>query len=565
MPDTSVIIAGGGPVGLMLALELEHQGVDAILLERNETTTRHPKMDITNGRSMEIFRRLGLVEALRDVAVPQDHPVSVIWCSNLPGWELARFDYPSVQAARETLTRENTGAMAMEPSMRVSQVHLEPVLKERLETQGKHVELRFGWGLEGLSQDDEGVTAQVRCTATGERRNLRGLYLAGCDGAGSVARSSLGIPVNTITPQDFLATGDRNNFLDDAHGAPPADARRPPSMFMIHWESDDLALMERFGVAWHIQSPMGWTVISQNDKDTWTIHIPIAAVPDHQHRDAKEMLFEQLGCRFDCEIILANPWHPRLGLADSYGAGRVWLAGDAAHQFIPTGGYGMNSGIGDAMALAWVLNANLRGWGGARLFAAYEAERRHVAARNRIGSARHSAVRYLIAQRCPKNIHEDSAAGREARRRMGAYIAEAGNLENEAWGLEWGYRYDDSPVICHEGGAPPPYEWEAYVPSTWPGVRAPNLLLQDGAPIFDRFGRGFTLLKFAACDSRTLEEAAAAVGLPLAVVRIENDQAARLYQRPLVLVRPDQHVAWRGERAPDSGAAKDIIDCVRGA
>ena len=565
MTDTSVIIAGGGPVGLMLALELDYHGVDAILLERNESTTRHPKMDITNGRSMEIFRRLGLVGALRDVAVPEDHPVSVIWCNNLAGWELTRFDYPSVQEARARLIQENSGAMAIEPSMRVSQVLLEPVLKHRLETSSKHVELRFGWGLEGLTQDESGVTAEIRCTATGERRQLRGLYLVGCDGASSVTRQSLGIHVNTITQRDFLATNDRNNFLDTARGEPPPDAPKPRNMFMIHWESDDLNLMERFGTAWHIQSPMGWSIISQNDKDTWTIHIPLIRVEGYEQRDPKEILFEQLGCRFDCEILLANPWYPRLGLADHYGTGRVWLAGDAVHQVIPTGGYGMNSGIGDALALGWVLGANVHGWGSAKLFNAYETERRHVAARNRIGSARHAAMRLLIAQDCPEKIHEDSEDGRHARARMGEYIAETGNLENEAWGLEWGYRYDDSPIICHEDGEPPPYEWEAYVPCTWPGARAPNLFVKDGTAIFDLFGREFTLLQFVECDTETLERAAASVGLPLEVVRIDDTHAAKLYQRNLVLVRPDQHVAWRGDEAPDYQCARGIFDRVRGA
>ena len=565
MKDTSVIIAGGGPVGLALALELEHHGVDTILIERNETTTRHPKMDITNGRSMEIFRRLGLVESLRDVAVPEDHPVSVIWCNNLAGWELARFDYPSVAEARSRLRRQNSGKFPIEPSMRVSQVLLEPVLKRHLETHAKHVELRFGWRLDHLTQDESGVTAEISSTATGQRQTLRGRYLAGCDGANSVARNCLGIPINTITQHDYLASRNRHDFLDTARGHPPDDAPKPRSMFMIHWESDDLALLERFGTAWHIQSPMGWSVISQNDKDTWTIHIPLTRVADHAHRDPKEILFEQLGCRFDCKIILANPWHPRLGIADRYGQGRVWLAGDATHQVIPTGGYGMNSGIGDALALGWVLGARVQGWGGEQLFSAYQCERRHVALRNRIGSARHAAMRLLIAEHCPPAIHEDSDEGREARARMREYIVNTGNLENEAWGLEWGYRYEDSPIICHESGEPPPYEWEEYVPSTWPGGRPPNIFLEDGRALFDLFGREFTLLKFSDTDTSALEEAARTAGMPLTRIDLKDAHARRLYERQLVLIRPDQHVAWRGDEAPEADAAKDIVDRVRGA
>ena len=566
MEQTPVLIAGGGPVGLMLALELDYHGIDAILVERNPGTTRHPKMDITNGRSMEMFRRLGVIDALRAEAVPVDHPVSVIWADNLAGRELTRFDYPSVNETRRALREKNDGTMAAEPSMRISQVQLEPILKGVLETGSRHVTVRFGWGLETFTQDDGGVTATLRNTETGAAEQVRARYLAGCDGAGSITRRTLGIPVNTITPADYVEAGDdHHNYLDTARGAPPEDAERVRGMFMIHWTSPELDLFERFGKVWHIQSPMGWTIISQNDRDTWTVHIPLPAIRDPENRDPQEILFEFLGCRFECDIQVANPWSPRLGLADSYGAGRVWLAGDAAHQVIPTGGYGMNSGLGDAMALGWVLAANVRGWGTPALFDAYEVERRHVGARVRIGSARHAAVRFQIAEQYDPVLHEDSAAGAAKRAEVGAFIQEAGNLENEAWGLEWGYRYDDSPIVCHERGDGPAYEWEHYEPGTWPGRRAPNVFLADGRPIFDTFGRGFTLLSFGGGAGEVLEAAARQAGLPLTVVQIDDGHAAKLYERRLVLVRPDQHVGWRGDADPGPSEAADIINRVRGA
>ena len=566
MEQIPVLIAGGGPVGLMLALELDYHGIDAVLVERNPTTTRHPKMDITNGRSMELFRRLGVIDALRAEAVPEDHPVSVIWVDTLVGRELARFDYPSVHEMRRFLRERNDGRMAGEPSMRISQVQLEPVLKGVLENGSGHADVRFGWGLETFVQDDEGVTATIRNTETGETAQIRAQYLAGCDGAGSVTRRTLGIPVNTITPADYVAAGDdHHNYLDTARGEPPEDAERVRGMFMIHWTSPELDLFERFGTAWHIQSAMGWSIISQNDRDTWTVHIPLPAIRDPENRDPKEILFEFLGCEFECEIHVANPWSPRLGLADSYGAGRVWLAGDSAHQLIPTGGYGMNSGLCDAMGLAWALAANVRGWGTPTLFEAYGIERRHVGARVRIGSARHAAVRARIAGQYDPVLHEDSQAGAAKRMAVGAFIKDAGNLENEAWGLEWGYRYDDSPIVCHERGEAPDYEWEHYVPGTWPGVRAPNLFLPDGRPIFDTFGRGFTLLSFGGGPCLPLERAAREVGLPLSVVHIEDPHAAKLYERRLVLVRPDQHVAWRGDADPTPAEASHIVNRVRGA
>ncbi|MFK8025451.1 MAG: FAD-dependent monooxygenase, partial [Ilumatobacter sp.] len=494
---TPVLIAGGGPVGLMLALELDHRGIDAILIEQNPTTTRHPKMDITNGRSMEMFRRLGVIDDLRAAAVPEHHPMSVIWTDAFSGPEIARFDYPPVAEARKALRASNDGSMAAEPSMRISQIHLEPVLKSHLDRHCRHIDVRFGWALDTFVQDDDGVTVTIRNTETGATEQVRAQYLAGCDGAGSVARRTLGIALHTIEPADFAASGrDRTNYLDGERGQPEPPRQREPKVLMIHFTTLDPDIFERIGAAWHYQSPLGWSLISQNDKDTWTIHQSILAVPDYAERDPKDVLFEIVGREFECEILQYNPWRPHLALADHYGSGRVWLAGDSVHQVIPTGGYGMNSGLGDALGLAWALAANVQGWGGPGLFEAYERERRHVGARVRLGSARHSLIRRDIAKAYDPVIGQDDDEGRARREEYGKLIIELGNLENEAWGLEWGYRYDGSSVIIHEDGEAPPYDWETVEPSTWPGVRAPNVFLGSGEPIHDLFGTGFTLVNF---------------------------------------------------------------------
>lgn len=565
--DTSVLIAGGGPVGLTLALELERHGIDAILIERNPSTTRHPKMDITNGRSMEIFRRLDLIDKLRQVAVPSDHQVSVVWATNLAGEELARFDYPSVDEVYRKLREDNDGRMALEPGMRVSQVVLEPVLKEALDNHCKHIDLRFGWGLESFEQDDEGVTATIKCTETGKKKSIRARYLAGCDGANSVVRKGLGIPVNTITPLEILEANDRNNLLDDYRGEPLQDPKRWPARHQIHFKSNDRELFEQFGGhTWHLQFPDGTTVISQNDLDTWTMHLLPDLYPGIDDADPKDVLHKILGSECDCEILESNRWYPRLGLADNFGSGRVWLAGDSVRQVIPTGGYGMNTGIGDAMALGWILAANVSGWGGSQLFAAYEIERRHVSARNRIASGTHASIRGKISRSNPGEIlFQKGPQADEARTTLGDYILELGNLENEAWGIEWGYRYDESPVIWHEEGDAPAYEWEYYEPGTWPGVKAPNVFMSDGQPLFDLFGKGMTLLSFGEAGSEVLVEAADAAGVPLQVLTIRDSHVSKLYEKALVLTRPDQHVAWRGDQQPSTLAeAAEIINRIRG-
>lgn len=564
MTPVDVVIAGGGPVGLTLALELEHRGVNALLVERNSTTTRHPKMDVTNGRSLEHFRRLGIVERLRAAAVPGDHPMSVVWCSRVAEWELARFHYPGVDAVRADIAARNDGTSPLEPNMRISQVVLEPLLKEHLERHGRHVRLEFGQALERFEQDEHGVTAIIRDSRTQQTHTVRARYLAGCDGAASVTRRGLGIDLDEMQPQDAMSGGDKLRALVGM-GRALLRGERPPDgrMYMIHFRSTDRAFFERFGTLWHLQAPRHGTLIAQNDVDTWTLHAPLARGVDAADIDPKRFLFEHLGREVACEILVANPWRPRLIVARSYGRGRVWLAGDAAHQYIPTGGYGMNTGVGDAVDLGWKLAAVLQGWGGPHLLPSYDAERRPVGMRNRAAAARHTRIRFAIAAAYTPRIHEHSARGEQARHALGAMILRLGNLENEALGIEIGYRYDKSPIVCHEAGPAPPDEMARYVPSTWPGVRPPSVHLRDGRALFDGFGTDFTLLRFAAADTAGFERAAARRGVPLAVLDVRDEHAARLYERPLVLIRPDQHVAWRGTAEPPDPLA--VIDRVRGA
>lgn len=565
MTETPVLIAGGGPVGLVLALELEHRGIDAILIERNLTTTRHPKMDVTNGRSMEHFRRLGIADEIRSHGVASDHPMSVVWCTRLAEWELTRFDYPSIDWGRDIIRYVNDGSLPLEPDLRISQVILEPLLKGILETRAKHISVRFGSKLESFEQDEDGVTAIVRSTETGETETIRSKYLAGCDGAGSATRKGLGVEYDELSVRDILreSGGVAKNLFQVTkalmHGQRPPDGR----IFLIHFRSDDRAFFERHGQAWHVQSPVGGTLIAQNDLDTWTLHLPLSGGVDAASIDPKQLLFESLGQEIECEIIVANVWKPNLVVAKSYGSGRVWLAGDSAHQVIPTGGYGMNTGVGDAVDLGWKLAAMLDGWGGPDLLPSYEAERLPVGFRNRAASARHAALRTQIAHAYGPTVHEDTRRGASARKLLGQRIQELGNLENEALGIEIGYRYDDSPVICHEAGEVPAYPIESYSPSTWPGVRAPSLFLEDGTALFDQFSQDFTLLRFEEVEVIGLERAAKDRGVAIEIVDIRDSHAAGIYEKKLVLIRPDQHVVWRGDECPDDPAR--VIDRVRGA
>lgn len=520
-----VLIAGAGPVGMTCALALAQQGVASVLFERNPDTTRHPKMDITNGRSLELFRRLGLAEKLRDVAVPRDHVLDVAWVTSMAGHELQRFHYPSPQDAAEASARKNDGRQPLEPHMRVSQVVIEPVLKNAVLAEPL-IEAHWGVAVEDVAQDDSGVVFTVRRQSSGEARQVRGLYAIGCDGGGSAVRRALGIPV------------------EGKH----AVANR----FMIHFRSHAKEILQRFGTAWHYQSPKG-TLIAQDDREIYTLHARFPEGTDTANVDPLPTLFAALGCEIPAEILVGNPWTPHLLVADRYRDGRVFLAGDAAHQYIPTGGYGMNTGIGDACAVAWQVAAVLQGWGGPALLDAYAAERRPVGLINRGWSERHTGVRMQIAGAYEAN--QDAETDAAQRQRLAAFIKQAGNVENEAWGIEFAYRYDGSPVIApvleRERGSAPPDDPLSIPAAAWPGMRAPHLFDDAGVAIFDQLAvRGLTVLRFrSSADTAPMQAAAAAAGVPLRVADIPCGRAREIYGADLALVRPDQHLAWRGNVA----------------
>lgn len=523
-PDAPVLIAGGGPVGMTLALELARQGVASRLFERAFETTRHPKMDITNGRSMELFRRLGLAKALRAAAVPADHPLDVAWVTSMAGRELHRFRYAAPADAARRFRQINDGAQPLEPAMRVSQIVVEPILKAAV-LKEPLIDARWGVAVEDVDETPAGVTLTVRDRATDRVDRVRGRWLAGCDGGNSVVRRAMGIGLS--------------------------GRRDVANRYMIHFRSDARALLQRFGVAWHYQSPMG-TLIAQNDVDTWTLHARFPDARDPDAVDPRQTLFDFLGAEVDCRIEVANPWKPHLLLADAYRRGRVFLAGDAAHQYIPTGGYGMNTGIGDAVALGWMLAAVETGWAAPALLDAYEAERRPVGRINRDWSAAHTATRLRIVDAYMRNLQAQTDP--EAAMRLGQEIAIEGNLENEALGLEFAYRYDASPlvapVLAGETGRAPAEDPAAIPAAAWPGMRAPSFILPDGRALFDLFDpKGLTLLRL---DRRADPAPLLGGAIPVRSVDIACPPGRDVYAADLALIRPDGHLAWRGNAADPS-------------
>ena len=526
---TQVLIAGGGPVGMTLALELATHGIRTIVVERNSTTTRHPKMDLTNGRSMELYRRLGFASKLREVGVPADNKFDTTWVTKPGGPALHTFSYPSPNDQRQETRRLNDGTRTLEPPLRISQIMLEPALKDMLD-RNPLVDLRFGWAFESFEQDDEGVTSTIVNPQTGRTEAIRSDYLAGCDGGGSLVRQHLNI-------------GMEGKY----------QIRR---RYMVHFKSKARSRVAPYGVVWHLQCPTG-VLIAQDDDDTWTLHGPVGEDVPAEDLDPRARVKDEFGEDFeDFDIGVANPFWYHMVVAEGYGRGRVWLAGDAVHQVIPSGGYGMNSGVGDAVDLGWKLSAILNGWAGSNLLESYESERRPIAIQNRAmvyahGEARSKILALFEAAKEKGDYHANTPAGEALRKEIAEGIAAVGNLENEAWGIEHGYRYRNSPAICHEPDEPP-FDVARCDPTTWPGARLPHVYLDDDTPIYDHLGKELTLLVFADADPGDFASAAKDLNIPLLIARIE--QFNPLFERCLLLVRPDHHVAWRGDVAPDRAA-----------
>lgn len=525
MQNIPVLIAGGGPVGMTLALNLARYGVRSMLVERNPATTRHPKMDLTNGRSMELFHRLGIDEQLRDAGVPRKNAFDILWVTNMVGHALHRFHYPSADEKTQIIRRENDGSHGAQAPLRVSQVEIEPVLKRAID-ENPLVDVRFNHRFdEFISNGPDGVLARIVHSETGEASEVSCRFLAGCDGGGSRVRRRLGI-----------------NLVGEENVA---------GAYMVHFRTDDRELLQRWGPVYHLQNG-GGTIIAQNDHDIFTLQAWLLPGMNPDEMTPEGVLEGWIGTKFEYEILQANPWFAHFVVAERYREQSTLLAGDAAHQYIPTGGYGMNSGIADAAGLSWVLAARLQGWGGDRLLDAYDAERRNTAWWHLEASRRHMGVRIRISELYAEagDLLEEGPAGDACRVELAARIAELGNAENESWGVEYGYRYDQSPAIAHEAGAPA-VDPLIYQGNTWPGARLPHVFLSDGEPIHDRLGLFFTLVVLDDTDTTTIEKAAGALAIPLELLRLDRPDLRSIYERNLILVRPDQHVAWRGDSPPD--------------
>jgi len=535
--STSVAIAGGGPVGLMLALFLDRYGVRSVIFNSEPEVRRHPKGSTHNARTMEHHRRLGIAPRIRDLCLPYDRPTDVSYYTRLTGWELGRLPLPSEAEKRRTVAASAATDQVPEPLLRANQMYIEGFLLEHARTR-PNITVRFGWSLTGFQEDDAGVTVEAE-SRDGNREKWRAQYLAGCDGGRSFVRRSLALRYNGFAKLDSPHYGGRMN----------ATYFHAPTLYRDH-------LAQRPGWNYWIVNPeMRFVLITLNDPEDFLVFSKASedgGVPTDE--EMADLIRGGIGADLPIRVLGHWPWTAGVALvAERFVANRVALAGDAAHLFTPTGGFGMNTGMDDASNLAWKLAALVQGWGGPGLLKSYEIERRPIAERNTI--AARELNKHLIAMPAPPEMEEDTPAGAAARRLVSAHLLTMGE-EFASIGVQLGARYDGSPIIAADGSKAPPDDYVNYAPSSVPGGRMPHYWLGAGRghgdSLFDHLGNGFTLLRLgsSAPDASALEAAARARGVPLKVLDVPAGEARDLYGCDLALVRPDQYVAWRGNAPP---------------
>jgi 2-polyprenyl-6-methoxyphenol hydroxylase-like FAD-dependent oxidoreductase len=520
--NTPVLIVGAGPTGLTLAIDLGLRGIPCMLIEQKEAPQFLPKMERCNARTMEIYRRMGLAEKIRAAGLPAECPMDVFIVLSLIDPPLFREKHPSVAEYRELIASTNNGSRPLEPYQLISQYTLEPLLKSLAETLPS-VTVRYGCELVSFTQSQDAVTAKVR-DKDGTLSEITAEYMVGCDGGSSVVRRGLGIKLSG--EGDLLKLRQALYYCEDLYERIPIGKGR-------HY---------------HIADDKAGFLIVQDSTKHFTLH----AITDND-ADMRPLFEQAVAMPVNYEMLYVGAWNQKLLLADRYQDGRVFLAGDAVHLVIPTGGLGMNTGVGDAIDLSWKLAATLQGWGGPELLASYETERRQVGARNVAASTFASRGRNKWRGMWKPNIRDKTPEGAQTRAELVAVAEHEQSKGNRMTGAELGYRYEGSPLIADEPGGPE-HDFMNYTPTTWPGTRLPHAWLADGSAVQDHIGNGltYTLLRLGGsqADTAGITRAFNALKAPLQIIDIPDERPREIYGYDLLLLRPDMHVAWRGNAPP---------------
>jgi 2-polyprenyl-6-methoxyphenol hydroxylase-like FAD-dependent oxidoreductase len=528
-----VLIVGAGPVGLGLAIELGLRDVRTLVVEQSDGTFKHPRANAINVRTMEFCRRWGVADAVRGQGMPADFPHTVLYLTSLAGFEIARIERPSHGGG-------TSSPFSPERPQRCNQLWFDPILRDRAASLPS-VTLRNQVRFDSFEQTDDGIAAKIRDLKTDNVEQIAARYLVACCGGQSSIRDTLGIEMEGLPVQGYPI----DIFL------------RAPDLWTKH-DKGKAALHYLIG-------PQGvWgSLIPLNGDDFWrlTIH-GSTTYQDPDKFDAHACVKKAFGGDFAYEVISVIDWTRRELVATRFSDGPVFIAGDCAHVNSPSGGYGMNTGMGDAVDLGWKLAATLEGWGGSKLLDSYDAERRPVSVRNV-----NEATRNLETRTFPisEAVASDTAEGEAIRAELLQKFQSESKRRFNSFGIALGYCYAASPICIADEDAAQPQDVATFSPTSHPGCLAPHGWLPDGRSTKDLFGRRFVLLKFGegAPNTDAVVDAATLRGMPFEEIDIPDSELCALYQRRLVLVRPDGHVAWRSDEIPTD--ALSVIDRVRGA
>lgn len=505
-----VLIIGGGPVGLALAGELGWRGVECVVVDQGDGEVFAPRMDMVSARTMEFCRRWGIAEQIKQADYPQDRGQDIVYVDSVAGRCFGREHFPTRAQQRppewSPETRDRCPQHLFDPLMRAFASSLPTVT------------LRYGVRLIDFEQSKDRVQATLERTEDGSRESIGACWLAGCDGASSTVRKTLGIQNTGKGP----LTRSVNIMF------------RLPDLDSYH----DKGVVYRF-MLFDRTGPWA-TLVAISGYDDWRLQVIDGGSQRWGVEEARDAVARALGFDASFEILSVNNWLRNEQVAGSYRGGRAFLVGDAAHTLSPTGGFGMNTGIGDAVDLGWKLAAVVQGWASADLLESYSAERQPIGVKNsRIASANLARMRGLVP---PQDAFESEAGQRE----WGEVVSHTMRKEWHSPGVLVGYRYEDSPVCVEDGDVPPePIPWRQQCVV---GGRAPHAWVDPRQSTLDWFGRGFVLLHCGA-TAPGLARAAATRGIPFSEQELP-EKLLSLYGRRLTLVRPDGHVAWRSDQQP---------------
>lgn len=544
---TDILIAGGGPCGLVLAIELGRRGIRCLLVDAKPGTAFNPQANATQARTMEHFRRLGFAQEVRAQGLPPDHPTDIAYFTHYTQHELARLRLPTAAEATVKIKSMTGSWSAAELPHRVSQKFVEQTLRRHAQAHPS-ADVRYGWALERFQDDGDSVSAIVRPVGGGAAQEVRARYLVGADGARSFVRRELGIEWGGVT-------GIQREFMGG-------------KMFAVYLRAPSFLSK--------LPHPKAWMYVAVNHRRRafmasvdgvaeYAFHAalkPGEDAEDWTDADARRVFAEAVGEELPVEVLSTGTWLAGHALvAQRLRQGRVFIAGDAAHLFTPTGGLGYNTAVEDAVNLGWKLASVIQDRAPEALLDSYEVERKRVAERNTAFARRFADSVGLFTAR--PELEEDSERGEAERRVAGEHLDAHARLEFNIPGVTFGGRYDGSPIIVGDGAPLPPDESNAYVPTASPGGRPPHAWLDDGRSLFDLFHTEWTLLVLGpdALPTADFEAAARELSVDLRVVRLAQPSLQELYEAPLALIRPDQIVAWRGNAARD---ARDVLSRVTG-